>query len=214
MHAHTRIMYRSAGGWSQTWALQMGGPARGALGSQGGNAQPCRGPLGARRTREEELENEGRGRKKVMVGGWGKRIPRAMVEGGNGGISKGLEGERRWRASRQRRPYQGEPLTLYRLDYTKRSNLGPGVGSRLRAIAGAGKPTDRAGPERAPRRTGRGARARPEWALRARHGPSEPVCHEPSSAKVDHRSSADAGGLFVRNPYPALHRSKIKQFIA
>jgi len=59
MHAHTRIMYRSAGGWSQTWALQMGGPARGALGSQGGNAQPCRSPPGARRTRKEELENEG-----------------------------------------------------------------------------------------------------------------------------------------------------------
>lgn len=72
--------------------------------------------------------------------------------------------KRRWCASRLRRPYQGEPLTLYRLDYTKRSNPGSGVGSQLRAIAG--KPIDRAGPERAPR---------------TRHGPGEPVRHGPSS---------------------------------
>lgn len=86
-------MYRSAGGWSQTWALQMGGPARGALGSRGENARPCRDPPDARRTRERKSEGT-RDRGGEGIGG-GKRRRRRdvgerdpMVEASNGGISK------------------------------------------------------------------------------------------------------------------------------
>lgn len=75
---------------------------------------------------------------------------------------------------------------------------GPGVGSPLRAITEAGKPTDR--PDRQTER----AQAGPE----TRHSePGKPVRHEPRWTVVRQLMPAD---LFVRNPYPALHRSKIK----
>lgn len=84
---HTRTMHRSAGGWSQTWALQMGGPARGALGSREENARPCRDPPGARRKREEERENQRQARRKV-----------AACSGETGGRKEGPmeEGSGRW----------------------------------------------------------------------------------------------------------------------
>lgn len=70
----------------------MGGPIHGALGSQGGNAQPCQGPPGARRTREEELENERQGEKEGDGRRLGEEDP--MEEGSNGGISEGLGEEK------------------------------------------------------------------------------------------------------------------------
>jgi len=83
----------------------MGGPARGALGSQGGNAQPCRGPPGARRTREEELENERLGEEDPMV------------EGGNGGISKGLGGGKKRKGGGRPRG-KGGPIKVNHLHFT------------------------------------------------------------------------------------------------
>lgn len=68
----------------------MGGPARGALGSQGENARPCRCPPGARRMREEDRgtgENEG-GSRRLEEGD-------PMVEGSAMGSHEGsaVEGE-------------------------------------------------------------------------------------------------------------------------
>jgi len=93
----------------------MGGPARGALGSQGGNAQPCRGPPGARRTREEELENERSGEKEGDGRRLGEEDP--MVEGGNGGISKGLGGGKKRKGGGRPRG-KGGPIKVNHLHFT------------------------------------------------------------------------------------------------
>lgn len=117
-------MYRSAGGWSQTWALQMGGPARGALGSRGENARPCRDPPDARRTRERKTEGtRDRGKRNRWRGGEGgrevgERDP--MVEASNSGISKAQTGRgRKGRGPRGK----GGPIKVNHLHYTDRITL-------------------------------------------------------------------------------------------
>lgn len=89
LEERTFPVYRSAGGWSQTWALQMGGPGRGALGSRGGNARPCRPRCGLLRMREEDgKEAAGERRRNV-------RGEEARGEGGKGAEGKVRPGQRR-----------------------------------------------------------------------------------------------------------------------
>jgi len=54
----------------------MGGPGRGALGSRGENARPCRCPPGARRTRKEE-----RGTGRWKVAGQDRRVGGGQPDG-------------------------------------------------------------------------------------------------------------------------------------
>lgn len=104
----TFSVYRSAGGWSQTWALQMGGPGRGALGSRGGNARPCHIGLRMRggrahgcsprrqQVREGETCARGRGERRGRKGSGGEGEPDVDEEGGDMiGIRGGRERERR-----------------------------------------------------------------------------------------------------------------------
>lgn len=85
----------------------MGGPARGALGSRGENARPCRDPPDASRTRERKSERT-RDRGEGIGGGerlGEKRDP--MVEASNGGISDPRPGEE----ERKRGPEVKEALS-------------------------------------------------------------------------------------------------------
>lgn len=95
-----------------------------------------------------------------------------------------------------------------------RSVPGPRIGSRLRAIAGAGKPTNQPTNRPTDRPTDRvNERAGPKRARRAaRQGPRP--TRPPRTTKVDRRTVVRqlmlSGGLFARNPYPAVRRWKIK----